>query len=127
VETPCEDAADIRRIIQMKEAREAMGKILSNSKYFSKKKDEERRSILIVLDDIVDESDVDWFVFRHEGNAEVINDVLVTSCKAMEGVASVPIPPLSEEEGIELILMEANLQSNHPISKKVELREIVRR
>ena len=131
VKTPCEDAAlaDIRSKIYMKEARIAMGKILSSSRNFPKKRKAEQkdcRKILIVLDNLMNESDKEWFVFRYRGEKEVINDVLITSNKKLEGLTSIPVPPLSEEEGLKLVLMEANLQSNHQVSKAAELAEILK-
>lgn len=131
IKIQCEDAAlsDIRMKNQMKEAYEAMGKVLSSSRNFPRKRksEDDNTSILIVLDDVVNESDVEWFVFRSRGDKEVINDVLLTSTREMKGMISVPIPPWNEEESIKLVLMEANLQSNHPISKSVEMKEVVKK
>jgi hypothetical protein len=105
VTTPCEDAslADIRMRTQMMEARTAMGKVLSSSRNFPKKRKSENTdqiSILIVLDDLANEADCEWFAFQYRGEKEMINDVLVTSTKDIDGVSSVPVPPLSEEEVI---------------------------
>ena len=114
----------------MMEARTAMGKVLSSSRNFPKKRkseDTDQISMLIVLDDLTNEADCEWFAFQYRGEKEMINDVLVTSTKDIDGVSSVPVPPLSEEECIKLVLMESNLQSNHQISSSVELKEIVRR
>ena len=131
--TPFEDAAlaDIRLKIRMNEARVAMGKILSSSKHLQKKrktKSGESKSILIVLDDLVHESDLEWFVFRdNRMETQIINDILITSTREIDGLVSVPVPPLSEKEAINIVLMEANLQTNHEISETNELKDIVKR
>ena len=129
--TPCEDAflADIRMKVQMEEARSAMSEILSTSRYFPKKKksDGDRRNILVIIDNIENEMDLEWFTFRHRGKNEVINDILVTSTQVIDKSVSISIPPLTEEDSIKLILMEANLQRNHKVSDAVELKDIVRK
>eukprot|EP00804_Cyclotella_cryptica_P001810 CCRYP_018422-RA/>CCRYP_018422-RA protein AED:0.01 eAED:0.01 QI:141/1/1/1/1/1/3/1098/1518 len=132
VRTPSEDKtlSDIRMKAHMKESRAAAGKLLSSSRYFPIKRKtafNEYRNILIVLDDLIHASDIEWFTFRNRGERQVINDVLVTSRMNHGESVSIPVPPLSEQEGVGLMLKEANLKSNHPISKNPALIRIVHR
>lgn len=131
VRTPCEDeaVANVRMRLHMKEARIAMGKLLSSSRFRKKARSSRKTSLLIVLDDVADESDIEWFRFHRRGDGEkVLNDVLVTSRLGQISTATpITVPALSEQEGMNLLLTESDLPSNHPLAKNVSAAKLVKK
>jgi tetratricopeptide (TPR) repeat protein len=81
--------------------------------------EERDENILLVLDDVIDGSLVDWFRFNER------QSIIVTTPTVLEGVDwTVDLGYLSEEEAIELFLVEANFPSDHVLGLTVEIRKI---
>jgi len=120
IRCPCEDdaVAKYRMVSYMKEAFANMGQLLMlHRKKHSRGEDARQVNFLIVFDGIIDESDVDWFLFRDSNDGYVLNDLLVTSNLAIRGLEhNVVVPPLNKRESIRLLLMESHL-SNHTLAK----------
>lgn len=132
----------------MQEAHGRMGKLLTSlqRKKSSRSGRETAVSVLVVLDDIIDPSDIQWFQFRRQGESsgDQINDLLITSrLSSIEvppsstgeegGVSSggnvipLTIPPLETNEGVRLLLTESDLPINHPLAKNRTARTLVKR
>ncbi|KAL7470720.1 hypothetical protein ACHAXS_010979, partial [Conticribra weissflogii] len=130
IRSPCEDeaVAKCRIVSHMKEAFESMGHLLMlHCKKYSSGEDARKVKILIVLDNLIDESEVGWFLFRDGNDGYVINDVLVTSNFSISGVKqNVVVPPLNTRESIRLLLMESHL-SNHTLAKNSDAFVLVKK
>jgi len=139
VRTPGEDAtvSDLRMKGYMKEAHAKMSRLLRSLQRSSSRRREtcEHASVLVVLDDVADALDIEWFQFRLEGEnddsgskGEQINHLLVTSRLRQigEDTITVTVPPLETKEALQLLLTESDLPSNHPISNNNRAKTLVK-
>jgi len=117
VRSPGEDpaVANLRMKAHMEEARYHMGKLLTSVQ--RKRWKSSHKILLVVLDDVKDESEIGWFQFRYGGEGDKINDIVVTSRSSqINGAVVVTVPPLSLRESIRLFLTESDLRPNHRIA-----------
>ena len=137
VRTPGEDekVAKLRMESNMREAQVRMGKLLTSLQRSSKRSSRRESSsqpptsVLVVLDDVADASDIEWFQFRRGGKntSDQINDLLITSRQTeMRKVTPLTVPPLETREGIRLLVSECDLPSNHPLSNNRTARGLVK-
>ncbi|KAL9187553.1 hypothetical protein ACHAXT_001656 [Thalassiosira profunda] len=132
VRSPAEDekVVGVRMRDQMEEARNRMGKLLTSLHRHSKtSKKESSPSVLVVLDDVAQPSDIHWFQFHRSGKEHrvQINDLLVTSRTNFPGASVVAVPPLETKEAVRLLLTEADLPGNHPLAKSRIARGLVKK
>ena len=138
VRTPGEDSkvSELRMKRHMKEAQSRMGKLLTslqrNSKRSSRSRGDDYNphpSVLVVLDDVADPSDLVWFQFRRAGRSmgDQINDLLITSRQTeMDHVTPVTVPPLNTKEALRLLATESDLPSTHPLTNNRTARGLVK-
>ena len=126
VRSPGEDVAvaNLRMKAHMEEARYHMGKLLSSVQ--RKRQKTHGKILLVVLDDLKDDSEIDWFQFRYGGEGDKINDIVVTSrSSAIQGATIVTVPPLDPNESLRLFLNESDLPPNHRISNSNTLKDFL--
>ena len=127
VRSPGEDAvvANLRMKAHMEEARYHMGKLLTSVQ--RKRWKSRHKSLLFVLDNVADESEIEWFQFRNGGEGGNINDIVVTSrLSEINGAIVVTVPPLSTKESTHLFLTESDLPPNHRISNTSILKDFLK-
>jgi tetratricopeptide (TPR) repeat protein len=116
----------------MKDARTCMGELLTTLK--KKTRDDEhstKNSILIILDDVIDPTDIEWFQFRRGGveEGDQINDLLITSRTSEFENNDVQVylaPPLEIEEAVSILLTEADLSVDNPLANCSAVMDLVR-
>ena len=127
VRSPGEDpvVANLRMKAHMEEARFHMGKLLTSVQ--RKRWKNSHKILLVVLDDVKDESEIGWFQFRHGGEGDKINDIVVTSrATQINGAVVVTVPPLNMKESTRLFLTEADLPLNHRIANTTILKDFLK-
>jgi len=100
----------------MRAAKEKMASIL-------RLKAERNKFIMIVLDDVWEEDDIDWFRFDTENLAHIL---ITTKSRALPATHNIQIDLLSEQEALELLMTESDHPRNHVIGRSAEARDIVK-
>lgn len=111
----------------MTKAKARMGKLLTSMHRKRSRSDGDHNAVLIVLDDLANEEDIEWFQFLRDGKGEQVNDLLVTSRTEVKEAVTVNVTPLETREAIKLFTNESGLSSNHPISKNHVTRSIAKK
>ena len=84
--------------------------------------DKTGRNILLILDDVSDKDELDWFHFIEK------QSLLATSQTSINGADFVvELDPWGEEESIGLFLLETDFPESHIMASATELRQIVSR
>ena len=79
-------------------------------------------NVLLILDDVLDSSFVEWFRFSERQSV-----VVTTRLPDLDDVdCTIEVEGISEGEAIELFLLEGNLPKNHLLGATVELRSIAK-
>ena len=80
------------------------------------------KNVLMVLDDVYDDQEIEWFWFSDR------QSLLVTTTSSTLGVDwTLELETLSEDEALQLFLTEADYPSDHVLSTSIEAKNIVHR
>ena len=123
------DAITQLRLLKcMRDARSCMGELLTT---LTRTRDERstKNSILIILDDVIDQADIEWFQFCGVEEGDQINDLLITSRISEfenDDVQVYLAPPLEMKEAVSILLTESDLSVNHPLANCNAVMHLVR-